>query len=263
MFVYEGDGRTTGPELITNAEFFQRLVESFNRTIEARREGIFRIDLRLRPYGRAGSLAVAWDAFAQYFAPHGAAWPYERQALVRLRPIAGDKAFGKRLVELRDQLVYTAEPFDVVAMRAMREKQVRQLVKAGTTNAKLSPGGLVDVEYLVQGLQIAHGGEYPALRATNTRQAMAALAEAGVISPEEYHRLLDAYIFLRRLIDALRMVRGDARELTVPAEDSEEFQFLARRLGYGFDVARLASDLERSMHDVQELSELLETHARE
>ena len=73
------------------------------------------------------------------------------QALVKLRPIGGDAAFGERLVALRDRILYTGDPFDTVAMRAMREKQVRQLVKPGTFNAKLSPGGLVDTEYLVQG----------------------------------------------------------------------------------------------------------------
>ena len=76
--------------------------------------------------------------------------------------------FGKEIVALRDKLVYTGGPFDVVAMRAMREKQLRQLVRAGTTNAKLSPGHLADTEYLVQGLQITYGHLDPALRSVNT-----------------------------------------------------------------------------------------------
>ncbi len=256
MFVFAEDGRTDGPESIRNGEYFTRLIEQFTRTIEARQEGIFQVDLRLRPYGRAGSLAVAVEAFESYFGPNGAAWPYERQALVKLRPIAGDADFGKELVALRDRIIYTGDPFDTVAMRAMREKQVRQLVKPGTFNAKLSPGGLVDTEYLVQGLQITHGGSNASLRETNTLAAMAALDAAGLLNGE-YERLRAAYEFQRNLIDALRMVRGNARDLTVPPADSEEFEFLARRLDYGEDTGRLGEDLARHTRTVLELSRLL------
>lgn len=258
MFVYEGNGETSGPEVITTAEYFQKLVEIFSKTIKARREGIFHIDLRLRPYGRAGSLAVAFEAFRSYFGPEGAAWPYERQSLVKLRPIAGDVEFGRRVAELRDELIYTGAPFDVAAMRAMREKQLSQLVRAGTINAKLSPGGLVDCEYLVQGLQITYGGDDPSLRRTNTLEAMDALAAAGILSAAEHARLRSAYIFLRRLIDALRMVRGHARDLTVPPTDSEEFQYLARRLKYGDDTAALERDIDDALRTVRDLGRLLD-----
>ncbi|MEX0717846.1 MAG: glutamine synthetase adenylyltransferase [Planctomycetaceae bacterium] len=258
MFVYEGNGETAGPDVVTTAEYFQKLVEAFTKSIRARREGIFHVDLRLRPYGRAGSLAVSVEAFRSYFGPDGAAWPYERQSLVKLRPIGGDAEFGRRVVALRDELIYTGAAFDVRAMRAMREKQLAQLVHAGTINAKLSPGGLVDCEYLVQGLQITHGGSDPSLRPTNTLEAMRALAAAGIVSADEEARLREAYIFLRRLIDALRMVRGDARDLTVPPGDSEEFQYLARRLRYGDDIAALQRDLDRSLQTVRDLGRLME-----
>ena len=183
--------------------------------------------MRLRPYGRAGSLAVSLDAFASYFASDGAAWPYERQALVKLRPVAGDLEFGKEIVALRDRLIYTGEKFDVAAMRAMREKQLRQLVQAGTINAKLSPGHLADTEYLVQGLQISYGHLDGSLRAVNTLEAVAALERRGLIFSADAGRLREAYVFQRDLIDALRIVRGHARDLTVPTPDSEEFLFLA------------------------------------
>ena len=261
MFIYEGNGQTTGPEKISTTEYFVKLVEEFTQTIKSRRKGIFEIDLRLRPYGRAGSLAVSRDAFESYFAADGAAWPYERQALVKLRSIDGDAEFGNTFMQLRDRLIYTGEPFDVAAMRAMREKQVRQLVKAGTINAKLSPGGLVDCEYLVQGLQITHGagsGEIKGLRNTNTRHAMSALAKIGVLSDDVHQKLHDAYIFQRRLIDALRMVRGDARDLTIPAVSTEEFEFLARRLGYGGELMKLTDDIEHHSQTVVELGRLLD-----
>jgi len=261
MFVFAGEGRTTGKESITASEYYSRLVECFTQTIQARQAGIFQIDLRLRPYGRAGSLAVSIDAFRNYFSPEGPAWPYERQALVKLRPITGDWNFGEEVVRLRDQFLYRGVGFDVAAERAMREKQVRQLVQAGTLNAKLSSGGLVDCEYLVQGLQIAHGHRDPALRATRTRDAMRALHEAGVLSEQELQQLHDAYVFLRRLIDALRIVRGNARDLTVPKRDSEEFEFLARRLDYRGGSLPLWNDLVQHMANVQNLDRLLDTKA--
>jgi glutamate-ammonia-ligase adenylyltransferase len=257
MFIYAGNGQTTGPRVTTTAEFFNKLVQEVNQAIRARQEGVFEIDLRLRPYGKAGSMAVSLDSFRRYFASTGDAWPYERQALVKLRPIAGDPDFGAQVIKLRDELIYTSEQFDVAAMRAMRERQIRHLVTAGTINAKFSPGGLVDVEYLVQGLQITHGHSNPGLRLTNTREAMKALAEAGIIPADDYTRLREGHIFLRRLINALRMVRGNAKDLTVPPGDSEEFAFLARRLGYDNNLAQLRDDLTRHTTCVQELSSRL------
>ncbi|MGE5193014.1 MAG: glutamine synthetase adenylyltransferase [Deltaproteobacteria bacterium] len=255
MFLYAGEGRTTGPQVITTTEFYVKLVEGVTHAIRAHREGIFEIDLRLRPFGRAGSLAVSLEAFRSYFGPQGAAWPYERQALVKLRPIAGDETFGKRIVALRDELIYTSEPFDVAAMRGMRERQIRQLVTPGTFNAKLSPGALVDAEYLVQGLQITHGRRDPALRSTNTLRAIDALARTGVLAETDAARLRDAYDFLRQLIGALRVVRGNAKDLTVPRVDTEEYAFLARRLGYDDDPGRLRNDLDRHVANVLELSQ--------
>ena len=254
MFVYAGNGLTTGPEVITTAESYEKLVSSLLGTIRAKREGIFELDLRLRPYSSAGSLAVSLDSFRRYFAPGGPAWAYERQALLKLRPIAGDTVLGEELVALRDAYVYCGEPFDLAAMRAMRERQIRHLVAAGTINVKFSPGALVDAEYLVQGLQIRYGCTHPAVRLTNTRETIKALHTEGLLIREDYERLRDAHSFLRHLIDALRMVRGNAQDLTVPPPASEQFAFLARRLEYGGDVASLRADLARHMLDVQELS---------
>ncbi len=262
MFIFDGSGETTGPDVITVSEFYEKLVAAFVRALRARREGIFEVDLRLRPYGRAGSLAVPLTLFERYFAPDGPAWPFERQALVKLRPFAGDVELGARVVQRRDAFVYTGAPFDVAAMRAMRERQVRHLVKGGTFNAKFSPGGLVDLEYLVQGLQVTYGHEHLALRTPNTRAALAALADLEIITREQYAHLREAYIFLRQLIEALRIVRGNAEDLTVPPEGSEEFAYLARRLGYGRDVSALRADLERYTTRVRALSaELLEKEA--
>ncbi len=254
MFVYGGPGQTTGPRVLSAAEFFERLVTEFKAAIWARRAGIFEIDLELRPYGNAGSLAVSLDAFRRYFAPGGPAWSYERQALIKLRAIAGDPAFGRHVETLRDMFVYESGAFDVAAMRAMRERQLRHLVTPGAINAKFSPGALVDVEYTVQGLQMIHGRSHPQIRLTNTQAAIQALAQADIISVENAARLSRALLFLRELINALRVVRGNSKDLTVPPEESEEFAFLARRLGYGSEPGRLRADLTHHLEWVRQLN---------
>ena len=128
--------------------------------------------------------------------------------------MAGDQELGDDICELRDEFAYKGGPFDVTAMRAMRERQVRHLVTGGTFNAKYSPGGLVDIEYLIQGLQINHGAANPALRVTNIRAAMAVLNENGILNDEDYTGLRKAHTFLRWLIDSLRVVRGNAKDIT-------------------------------------------------
>ncbi len=257
MFIYSGNGRTSGPRVVSNSEFFNRLVAEVEQIIKSRREGIFELDLRLRPYGKAGSLGVSLESFERYFASDGPAWPYERQALIRLRPIAGDIKLGQEIINRRDDFVYTGK-FDVAAMRAMRERQTRHNVTAGTINAKLSLGGLVDIEYLVQGLQITYGDRNPSLRLTNTSAAMTALNAAGILPNDDYVPLREAHLFLRRLINALRMVRGNAKDLTVPPADSEEFAYLARRLNYPRNqFPRLWDDLIRHTTNVQQINSRL------
>jgi glutamate-ammonia-ligase adenylyltransferase len=257
MFIYSGSGWTSGPKSITSAEFYEKLVEKFISAIHAPRQGIFEIDLQLRPYGKSGSLAVSLEAFKRYFGPGGPAWAYERQALVRLRPIAGDAGFGEMISARRDELIYTGERFDVTAMRAMRERQVRHLVAGGTFNAKYSPGGLLDLEYLVQALQINAGKEYLVVRQTNTAHAIDALAVCGLLTSADHSQLKAAYSFLRWLIDSLRVVRGHAKDLTVPPQDSDAFAYLARRMGYGRQVQRLRNYLQRHSRAVMEINNRL------
>jgi glutamate-ammonia-ligase adenylyltransferase len=256
MFVYDGDGQTNGSSPISTAEYFEKLVRSIDTSIHTRQEGIFHIDLRLRPYGKAGSMAVSFDSFKKYYATEGPAWAYERQALVKMRPITGDETLIDQLCDLRDWYVYESGPFDVTAMRAMRERQVRHLVVGGTFNAKFSPGGLVDIEYLIQGLQIDHGARNPSLRLTNLRDAMMALHRAGILSDDYHTRLRKAHTFMRWLIDSLRVVRGNSKDVTMPAYGSDEFIFLARRLLYE-DAEHLRDDLTRFVAEVQEINSRL------
>jgi glutamate-ammonia-ligase adenylyltransferase len=254
MLIYTGQGVTTGPKVIPCSSFFEELIQSIEESFQTRQEGIFHIDMRLRPYGDAGSQAVSLDAFSRYYAPDGPAWPYERQALVKLRPIAGDASLGEQVCALRDRFVYSGEPFDVTSMRAMRERQVRHLVTAGTFNAKYSPGGLVDLEYLIQGLQITYAPADVSLRSTNTRAAMQALYKAGILNETDYDKLRKAHTFLRWLIDSIRVVRGNSKDVNIPPYNSDEFLYLTRRLRYGSDTERLQQELTRYPMEVQELN---------
>lgn len=257
MFIYNAEGSTDGSERILNSIFFEKLVSNFLGAIKAKHEGIFHIDMRLRPYGNAGSLAVALSAFKKYFGPDGTAWPYEKQSLVKLRPIAGDEELGHHIKLLRDEYLYSGTPFDVISMRAMREQQVRHLTKAGIFNAKYSPGGLLDIEYLVQGLQITHGNKDLAVRNTNIREAMQALHDHGHLEQEDFIKLRKAHTFLRWLIDSMRVVRGNSKDVNVPQAGTEEFGFLCRRLRFGNDHQKLIDTLARVQADVVALNRRL------
>ena len=231
-------------------------VEALPKTIVAKQDGLFHLDFRLRPYGAAGPLAATLASFQDYFSPSGPAWPFERQALVKLRAFAGDPALRRRIEETRDELVYRPGAFDIDAMRALREQQVRQKV-AGPINAKLSHGGLVDIEYFVQGLQMEYGRDVPSVRTPNTREALRQLVAADVLTEPERLTLRDAYRFLRHLIDALRMERGNARDLTVPAAGTQARRFLVRRMTLFDPEVRFEEQLAEHMHRVRDLTATL------
>jgi len=252
LFAYDGDGRTDGPESRSNGEYFEHLCQEILRFIEAKEEGIFHLDVRLRPHGRKGLLACPLDELVSYYSPSGLAAPLERQALIKLRWVAGSRALGDKVEQLRDRFVYSGAPWDMNAAWELRRRQILELVTPGTVNVKQSPGGLIDIEYAAQYLQIMHGAAHAALRTPTTLAALAALRRLRHLSPSEATVLGHAYRFLRRLIDALRIVRGNARDLVLPVVGSEEFTFLARRMGYHAPhwktaAAQLRRDIELHM----------------
>lgn len=249
LFVYGDQGGTTGPDRLPNREFYHRLVRDTEELITAKREGIFDVDTRLRPYGESGPLACSLETFAAYYGVDGAALSYERLALVRLRAVAGDAALGGRVERLRDSILYTRGSLDMASLADLRARQVREKCPDGVANAKFSPGALVDVEYTVQILQVVHGSETPALRTPSVHAALDELRRLEVIDHGDAQALADAYDFLRRLINGLRMLRGSARDLLLPATDSAEYAHLARRIGYGGrgglgEAAQLRTDFE-------------------
>ena len=247
LCVYGGSGVTNGPQPLANTEYATLLVQHLRDLIVARQSGIFEIDLRLRPHGAQGPLATSRDVFQAYYSTGGQAADFERQALIKLRWVAGDPDLGRQVEAWRDRYVYSGAPFDLRAARELRERQIAELTAPGQIDSKYGRGGLVEVEYTVQYLQLRHGHSQPGLRIPSTLRAMAALREAGVLAGGIGAELAEAYRFLRRLIDAQRIVRGHARDLVLPPVESDEFLFLARRLGYWEEddaAARLAAEID-------------------
>jgi len=231
LFAYRPAFPSDAP-VMDPGQFYEQVVKELSGFIAARQEGIFHVDLRLRPHGAKGPLVSPLAALREYYRPGGGAAGFERQALIKLRHVAGDPALGAEVLGVRDAFVWSDEPWDRANALHLRDRQCRELVPAGRFNVKYSPGALVEVEYAVQYLQIEHGREQPQLRTPATLEALNRLGEAGLLGVAERDALRAAYLFWRRVADALRMVRGNARDLLLPEPDSEELRFLARRLGY-------------------------------
>ncbi len=232
LFVYGDNGQTDGAQSISNAEFFERFFSEVVSCIESKREGIFQVDVRLRPYGTAGPLAVSLESFCRHYARDGDAHSYEKLALTRLRYVAGDPTLGQRVERLRDDLIYFTDSVDARELRELRQKQLHEKHIAGKLNAKFSPGGLVDLEYSLQILMVRHGRSHASLRTPSLHATLNGLARAGIVEHAEADRLVKAYRFLRNLINGLRMLRGNAQDLYLPEVSSLEYQHLARRTGY-------------------------------
>jgi [glutamine synthetase] adenylyltransferase / [glutamine synthetase]-adenylyl-L-tyrosine phosphorylase len=257
LFVYGGTGRTSGKQPIENSEYFERLAQEIVGWIEAKQEGIFHLDVRLRPHGGKGSLANNVEEIERYYSGTGLAAPFERQELVKLRHVGGDEALGHTVEAHRDAYVYSKQSWDVEAALDLRRQQVEEFVEPNQINIKYSPGGLIDIEYGVQYLQLQHGHRHLSLRTQNTMLALEALAQKKILPEQEVQTLQHAYLFFRLLIDGLRIVRGHAKDLVLPPRDSEGFVFLARRVGYTTDTweegaKKLDSDIQRHMSRTRE-----------
>ncbi|MCP9960741.1 bifunctional [glutamine synthetase] adenylyltransferase/[glutamine synthetase]-adenylyl-L-tyrosine phosphorylase [Streptomyces somaliensis] len=193
------------------------------------------IDADLRPEGRSGPLVRTLKSYEAYYRRWSRAW--ESQALLRARPMAGDPDLGRRFVELVDPLRYPAEGLDETAVREIRRLKARmeneRLPRGAdpTLHTKLGRGGLSDVEWTVQLMQLRHGHEVPGLRTTGTRAALAAALDAGLIGEEDARTLDEAWVLATRVRNGVMLVRGRAGD-TFPA-DARELAAVGRYLGYG------------------------------
>ena len=257
MFVYNIAKKTSTKNRVSPSEYFERLVQEFLRWIEAKQEGIFHIDTRLRPHGEKGLLANSLEEIRSYYGPKGPAAPFERQALIKLRYVAGDASLGSLVEEHRDKFVYSGESWPMDTALGLRKRQTNELVPPGTIHVKYSPGGLIDLEYTMQYFQLMHGDQIKELQTPNTLQALEALKTKGILSQGEAQVLQEDYLFQRQLIDALRIVRGNAQDLVLPASGSDGMIFLARRLGFitgdwQAGAAALERDIKRRMSRTQQ-----------
>ncbi|MFB9350735.1 bifunctional [glutamine synthetase] adenylyltransferase/[glutamine synthetase]-adenylyl-L-tyrosine phosphorylase [Streptomyces heliomycini] len=193
------------------------------------------VDADLRPEGKSGPLVRTLTSYEAYYRRWSLVW--ERHALLRAEHVAGDEELGRRFTELIDPLRYPAAGLDEEAVREIRRLKARmesERLPRGADpklHTKLGPGGLSDVEWTVQLLQLRHGAREPGLRTTRTRQALAAARAAGLISEEDASTLDEAWVLATRVRNAVMLVRGRAGDTfpTVPRELSA----VGRYLGYG------------------------------
>ncbi|MFD7818048.1 bifunctional [glutamine synthetase] adenylyltransferase/[glutamine synthetase]-adenylyl-L-tyrosine phosphorylase [Streptomyces sp. NPDC059785] len=193
------------------------------------------IDADLRPEGKSGPLARSLKSYEAYYRRWSLVW--ESQALLRAEPVAGDEDLGRRFTELIDPLRYPAEGLGEDAVREIRRLKARmesERMPRGadrTLHTKLGRGGLSDVEWTVQLLQLRHGWAEPGLRTTRTRAALAAACAAELISAEDAAILDEAWVLATRVRNAVMLVRGRAGD-TFPS-DGRELAAVGRYLGYG------------------------------
>jgi glutamate-ammonia-ligase adenylyltransferase len=240
LFVYSEDGETTGE--LPNAEYFTRVAQAVVAALESvTEEGYaFRVDLRLRPEGRMGPLVLSLDGYRGYFAER--AEPWERQALIKARPSAGDPRVGQRFLDLIRPFVYRpgVDPEIAGQVRAMKREIDRSLRAKGhdRANVKLGFGGIREVEFLVQALQLLYGGDDSWIRGRNTLRAIFRLTERGYLPPALGRGLTDAYTFLRTVEHRLQILH-EFQTHTLPA-DPGELGRLARRMAIPLPPDRAA-----------------------
>jgi glutamate-ammonia-ligase adenylyltransferase len=220
-------------------------------------EGLaLRVDPGLRPEGRASPLSRSLEAMTEYYGRHAATW--ERQALLKARPVAGDMALGHEFVAAVAPFVYPAilpssAIDDVRATKGRIEEHVRAQGKE-RVEVKRGRGGIRDVEFAVQLLQLVHGRRDERLRDASTLGALLALSEAGFVNPSDASVLADSYRFLRTLEHRLQMVR-DLQTHELPT-DRRALAPLARAMGLS-DPERLLAEYARHTTVVREVHERL------
>ncbi len=241
MFVYDQDGETTGRRSGTpNTEFFGRVVSEVVRLLSSHTDrGVaYRVDLRLRPEGNRGPLARSVASTLSYYDTMGRTW--ERQALIKLRHVGGDPALARDFLAAIEPFVYRkyfsfAEINEVKALKRQMEQRAGRTAGREPTgdypqDVKVGRGGIRDIEYAVQFLQLLNGGDLPAVRQRNTLLALEALEIAGCLTPDETYILSDAYRFLRKTEHRVQLL-FDLHTHRLPSSP-EELRKLAIRMGY-------------------------------
>jgi glutamate-ammonia-ligase adenylyltransferase len=244
VFLFESDGMTVPTRrakrdaTTTNQHFFselgQRIIKIATQLGPFGR--LYQIDPRLRPTGKSGPLAVSLGEFSRYFA-EGQGQLWERQALCKARVVFAPLAAAEKARRAVDEAAFGPawKPSDAEAVVEMRHR-----IEAGAPagNLKRGPGGLVDIEFLVQVLQLKFAHEHPALRVTSTLDALTELNAAGILRADDYQYFVESYRFLRTIQVRLRLMSTTARD-NLP-DDPRDLAKLAILLRYGSPEGLLA-----------------------
>ena len=250
VLAYPEGGVTDGARPLDNAEFFTRVAREFVRLLaDVTADGIAaRVDLRLRPFGDSGPVVASFPTMEQYYQREGRDW--ERYAWIKARPVAGDPAAGKRLLETLRPFIYRRY-FDYTALAGLRD--MKALIDAEVArrdlaeHLKLGAGGIREIEFVVQLQQLIRGGRDASLRARGLQPALEACATRGYIPQKRARDLREAYLFLRQLENRVQMF-GDRQTHTLPSDPVTQ-ERIARALEYPAWQA-LASALNRQRDKV-------------
>ncbi len=229
VFLYPEEGDTDGARRLSNHEYFVRLGRKLIGLLaEATEDGfVFRVDMRLRPYGDSGPLAASFDALEAYFVAQGREW--ERYAWIKARALTGEAAAHEALAAIVRPFVYR-KYLDYATLAAMRRlhAEVRREVarRELAEHVKLGPGGIREIEFVAQALQLVRGGRDPALRARPTLEVLARLAERRLLPEDAAAELADAYVFLRNLEHRLQYL-DDRQTHTLPSDDGDRARVAA------------------------------------
>ncbi|MGI9481543.1 MAG: DUF294 nucleotidyltransferase-like domain-containing protein, partial [Hyphomicrobiales bacterium] len=215
MVVYEVPGDAAGSDgakSLSASQYFARATQRLIAALSApTAEGLlYEVDMRLRPSGNKGPIAVALPSIVAYH--ESSAWTWERLALCRARVIAGDKELAAKIDDtVRSILTKPRDESEIRAdVLAMRKRMIDELYKGDAWDLKQSPGGLVEVEFIVQFLQLLNGRENPAILAQNTGIALEKLGEAGLLAPVQLAQLKSAHDLYHALTQVLRLcVEGE------------------------------------------------------
>jgi glutamate-ammonia-ligase adenylyltransferase len=248
IFVYGPSGADPGRSdgcRISPHEFFAKVAQQLLSNLQiATREGyVYKIDTRLRPSGNAGTLVTSLDGFARYHASSSAVW--ERQALIRARPVAGSAPLRAAVAKVIEEFVYgrsltDEERREIARLRGRMERELAR-EDAHHFNLKTGRGGLVDVEFVAQVLVLTHGHAHPAVRQRATRGALDALGAERLLTPPDHRLLTRALSFFRGLENRLR-IEGDSPVERV-GRDPAALARAARRMGFEEPGARAGERL--------------------
>jgi len=228
LFVYDEEGACPdgGPSF---HEFFNALGERIvqHLTHSSKQGHLFRVDMRLRPESGAGPLARSLESYLLYYEARGELW--ERQMLLKARPVAGDLVLGRQFIASLEPFVYPRSFLEHPAESVARIKARIETSLGDAANVKLMAGGIRDIEFIVQTLQLLNAGKNPSLRSGNTLRGLELLADGGMLVPQEAKELEQAYVFYRTLEHRLQTMHNTQTH-TLP-KDTRTLGLLARRLG--------------------------------